>query len=124
MKVAGIINWFGVADLVKASEGWDSSFLKQVIPQNTNRDSLLRLCSPVTYITSSSPPVITIHGDLDKAANYEQAPLLQEKLNAAGVKNYLFTVKGKKHGNFDPADMTAIYKEVWKFLHEIGVESK
>ncbi|MEO5562222.1 MAG: hypothetical protein ABIR18_02280 [Chitinophagaceae bacterium] len=50
------------------------------------------------------------------------APLLRDVLNEAGVKNYLFTVKGKKHGNFDAGDMTAIYKEVWKFLGEIGIK--
>lgn len=124
MKVAGIINWFGVADLNVAAKGWDASFLKQVTKGDPNPDSLLRLCSPTTYIDSSSPPAITIHGDQDKMANYEQAPLLRDKLNRYGVKNYLFTVSGKKHGNFDPQEMTDIYRQIWKFLDEIGVASK
>jgi acetyl esterase/lipase len=124
LKVAGIINWFGVPDLVRASKGWDPAAYKRAVGPVSNPDSLLRLCSPVTYITPGSPPVFTIHGDQDKAAPYEQAPLLRDMLNKAGVKNELFTVKGKKHGNFDPADMTAIYKELWKFMDEIGVRSK
>jgi acetyl esterase/lipase len=116
MKVAGIINWFGVADLNLAAKGWDAAFLRSSTSNASNPDSLLRICSPVTYIDSASPPVFTIHGDQDKIANYEQAPLLQEKLNHYGVKNYLFTVKGKKHGNFDPEEMTAIYQQLWKFF--------
>jgi acetyl esterase/lipase len=123
LKVAAIINWFGVPDLVLAAKSWDSAHLKEVVKNDPHPDDLLRLCSPINYITSSSPPVITIHGDQDKAARYEQAPLLHDKLNKFGVKNYLFTVKGKKHGDFDGEEMTAIYKEVWRFLKENGVES-
>ncbi len=122
LKVAGIINWFGVADLAKASKSWDAGYYKQVVGDSSHADRIFRLSSPVNYITSASPPVISIHGDQDKAAPYDQAPLLHNKLKQAGVKNYLFTVKGKKHGNFDPADMTTIYKEIWKFLKEINVE--
>jgi hypothetical protein len=39
-----------------------------------------------------------------------------------GVKNYLLTIVGKKHGNFDGFEMTLAINEIWKFLHEIGVE--
>jgi acetyl esterase/lipase len=125
MRVAGIINWFGVADLISAKDSskWDPKFYKQVVGSCSNPDSLLRICSPVTYINASSPPVFTIHGDQDRAAHYSQAPLLQDKLNKAGVKNYLFTVKGKKHGNFDAREMTDIYVQIWKFMDEIGVHS-
>jgi acetyl esterase/lipase len=121
-EVAGIINWFGVADLAKAATSWDAGFYKVVGGDSAHAKEVFRLCSPVNYITASSPPIITIHGDQDKAAPYEQAPLLHNKLKQAGVKNYLFTVKGKKHGNFDARDMTDIYKVVWQFLKEIQIE--
>ena len=65
---------------------------------------------------------MTIHGDLDTAAPYAQAGILHDKLNAAGVKNKFLTIPGKKHGNFDPGERTAIFKDIWKFLKEIGVE--
>lgn len=124
IKVAGIVNWFGVADLAKASTSWDKSYFKQVAGDSSHADSIFRLSSPVNYITGASPPVITIHGDQDRSAPYDQAPLLHDQLKRAGVKNYLFTVKGKKHGNFNANEMTAIYKDIWKFLKEIGVEKK
>jgi acetyl esterase/lipase len=122
LKIAGIINWFGVADLTKASASWDANYYKQVAGDSAQAADIFRLTSPVNYITSSSPPIITIHGDMDKAAPYDQAPLLHNKLKESGVENYLFTVHDKKHGNFDNTDMTAIYKEIWKFLKEIGIE--
>jgi acetyl esterase/lipase len=122
LKVAGIVNWFGVADLVKASKTWEADYYKEVGGDSTHADSIFRICSPINYITSSSPPIITIHGDQDKSAPYDQAPLLQNKLNESGVKNYLHTVTGKKHGNFDAKEMTDIHRDIWKFLKEIGVE--
>ncbi len=122
IKVAGIINWFGVADLNLAAKGWDTSFIRLATSNSSNPDSLLRLCSPTTYIDSSSPPVFTIHGDQDKIVNYVQAPLLRDKLNHYGVKNELFTVANKKHGNFDPDEMTDVYRQLWKFLDGIGIK--
>ncbi|MEO5562223.1 MAG: alpha/beta hydrolase [Chitinophagaceae bacterium] len=73
MKVAGIINWFGVVDLKKVSQTWDAEYYKQVGGDSTHADSIFRLCSPVSYVRSTSPPIITIHGDQDKAAPYERA---------------------------------------------------
>jgi acetyl esterase/lipase len=122
LKVAGIINWFGVADLVKASASWDAGYYKLVAGDSASAGNIFHLSSPVNYITSSSPPVITIHGDQDKAAPYDQAPLLHNKLKQAGVKNYLLTITGKKHGNFDSDEMTTAQKEIWNFLKEIGIQ--
>ena len=122
LKVAGIVNWFGVADLARAAKSWDINYYKQVAGDSANAQNIFRLTSPINYVNSSSPPVITIHGDQDKAAPFDQAPLLHKKLSAMKVKNYLFIVTGKKHGNFDATDMTAIYKELWKFLKKIDVE--
>jgi acetyl esterase/lipase len=122
LEVAAIVNWFGVADLVKASAGWDENYLSQVVPNPTHRDSILSVTSPIQYISAASPPVMTIHGDQDTAAPYAQGVLLHEKLNAVSVKNYFLTIRGKKHGNFNATEMTMIQKDIWKFLKEIGVE--
>jgi acetyl esterase/lipase len=121
LKVAGIINWYGVVDLKKTSAGWDSSYLNQVAPV-AHRDSILKIASPIEYVTKNSPPIMTIHGDLDVSAPYEQGILLHDKLKALGNKNYFMTIPGKKHGNFSPEEMTEIHQNIWKFLGEIGVE--
>lgn len=124
LKAAAIINWFGVADLNRAAKTWDSTYYKFVTKGDVQAESMLKMCSPVTYINSSSPPVITIHGDQDKSAPYDQAPWLHEKLKQAGVKNFLHTIPGKKHGNFDGKEMTEAYKDIWKFLEEAGIIRK
>ena len=122
LKVAGIVNWFGVADLKKASQGWEADYINQVAPNASERDSILSVTSPIQYVTKDSPPIMTIHGDLDTSAPYDQGVLLHDKLKELGNKNYFLTIPGKKHGNFDDAEMTMIHKDIWKFLKEIGVE--
>ncbi|MDR3713359.1 MAG: alpha/beta hydrolase [Puia sp.] len=121
VSVAGIINWFGVPDLQRALKPSDAS--RFMGGGTTNADSVFRVCSPITYITAASPPVMTIHGDQDPLVPYDQALLLRDTLTKLGVKNGLFTVEGKKHGNFDAAEMTAIFDQIWEFLDEIKVSS-
>jgi acetyl esterase/lipase len=122
LKAAAIVNWFGVGDLNKAAKTWDSTYYNFVTKGSPQADNILKISSPITYITSSSPPVITIHGDQDKAASYDQAPWLHEKLKEAGVKNLLHTIPGKKHGNFDGKEMSEAYEDIWKFLKESGIQ--
>jgi acetyl esterase/lipase len=122
LKVAGIINWYGSVDLVQASKNWTPALYKLAVGNGEYADSILKITSPINFITSTSPPVITIHGDQDKTALYSQALLLHSQLKKTGVKNYLLTIPGKKHGNFDGFEMTHAQNEIWKFLHEIGIE--
>jgi len=67
-------------------------------------------------------PVITIHGTEDATVPYSQAVLLHEKLEEANVINQLYTVKGRKHGNFNVEDMSSITKATFDFLKEQGIE--
>ncbi len=122
LRVAVVINWFGVADLNEASEDWDMGFRSLVAGTDSIRaQELLKQCSPVTYIDSNSVPVLTIHGSEDKAADYKQAVLLHRLLDQNKVKNKLWTIKGKKHGNFDPQEMTAAVQQIWKFIETESV---
>jgi hypothetical protein len=57
LKVAGIINWFGVTDLAKASTSWEAKNYKQVVGDSLYADSIFKVASPVNYVTASSPPV-------------------------------------------------------------------
>jgi len=120
LKVAAIVNWFGVADLEKASETWSEEYILEVVKDINDKDRVLQLASPIHYLNTETPPIMTIHGDQDKAAPYNQGVLLHEKLNELGLTNYFLTIPGKKHGNFDEKEMTMIQKEIWKFLGENG----
>lgn len=121
LRVAAIVNWFGVVDLKKTASSWDSAYLHAIAPNEVHRDSILRIASPITYLKKESPPIMTIHGDQDKSAPYEQGVLLHEKLEEIGTTNHFLTIPGKKHGNFSSEEMTMIFSEIWSFLKEQGI---
>ena len=122
LKVAGVINWFGVTDLVKASVKWDAAFVSAIIPDSLERTNSLIAVSPTNYITKASIPIMTIHGDQDMMTPHDQGVMLHEQLKVLGIKNNLLTIHGKGHGNFDGAEITMIFNEIWKFLKEIDIE--
>jgi acetyl esterase/lipase len=124
LKVAAIINNYGPVDLVKLladprvmknSDRWFKGI--------ANLQELARKISPVYYINSSSAPVFTSHGDKDPTVPYEQAILLRNALDRAGVPNELFTVKGAGHGQFEDADKKEINRRLALFLKEkVGIK--
>lgn len=124
LKVAAVINWSGITDVKKLAEHWNSpKFTADLVGDLSRKAEIFRLCSPLTHITATVPPVLTIHGDADRVVPFEHATLLHEALTTAGVKNELHVVKGKKHGGFDEQDLTESFRAIWKFLDEVGVTS-
>jgi dipeptidyl aminopeptidase/acylaminoacyl peptidase len=75
----------------------------------------------LTRVSPSVPPVLTIHGDADQVVPFIQATLLHDALNQCGVKNKLHVVKGKRHGDFDEAEMAENFRVIWRFLDENGI---
>ena len=61
-----------------------------------------RSASPITYITPNDPPFLIIHGDKDEIVPLEQAKILNQKLNEAGVKNQFIIVEGGNHALQSP----------------------
>ncbi|MFA5834861.1 MAG: alpha/beta hydrolase [Bacteroidota bacterium] len=123
LKVAAVINWFGVSDIGKLMSFWNSkSFTEKLVGDTTKKEEIFRLCSPLTYINPSAPPVLTIHGDADNSVPFVHATLLHESLQKHGVKNTLIVLQGKKHGDFSEKEMSDNFKAIWKFLKEIGIE--
>jgi len=122
LRVAAIINWYGVSDLDRLMKGWNSEdTVKLMVGDLSQKQRLFQLCSPLNHVTSTVPPVITIHGDRDAVVPLEQATLLHAALNKAQVKNRLLTVKGRKHGDFNDKELGDVYGEIWKFLKEAGI---
>jgi acetyl esterase/lipase len=68
-------------------------------------------------VDRSSPPTIMVHGTEDRLVAYQNAVDLAEKLNAAGVKNELVTIKGAGHTPFGHVD--DFEKNITRFLFEV-----
>jgi acetyl esterase/lipase len=122
LKVAAVINWFGISDVGRLMAHWNSAnFVTNLVGDISKKEEIYRTCSPLTHVTPTVPPVLTIHGDADRVVPFVQATLLHDALNQNGVKNELHVVKGKKHGNFDEREMSEVFQAIWKFLDEAGV---
>jgi len=122
LRVAAIINWYGVSDLDRLMKGWNSEgYTRLMVGDLAEKQRLFQLCSPLQHIASGLPPVISIHGDQDPVVPIKQSILLHRALDKVQVKNRLLTVKGRKHGDFDEKELAGLYADIWKFLKEVGI---
>jgi acetyl esterase/lipase len=121
-KVAAIVNWYGITDVVDMLSGANArSYAVQWVGGGKNREDLAKSVSPLTYVRSGLPPILSIQGDADPIVPYSQNVKLHEMLTKAGVMNELYTIPGGGHGNFKPDERTKAYAKIKEFLAKQGL---
>lgn len=124
-KVAAIINWYGITDVVDMLSGPNArSYAVQWVGSGKGAADVAKAVSPMTYVRADLPPILNIQGDKDPIVPYSQNVRLQEALTKAGAKSELFTVPAGGHGNFRPEERTAIYAKIREFLARNGLLQK
>ena len=74
LKVAAIINWYGVTDVVDLFEGPNQEgFAVRWLSARDNSKETARRVLPLQYVRAGLPPILTIHGDADTIAPYDHA---------------------------------------------------
>ncbi len=122
MKVAAIVNWFGIGDVADLLEGPNAkNYAREWFGSLTNAEQLAKQLSPVNYVRAGLPPIITIHGENDDVAPYSHAVRLHSLLDKAGVPNKLITIRGRKHGGFNREELVQSYAAIREFLHKQGL---
>ena len=122
VKVAAIVNWFGIGDVADLLDGPNArNYAREWFGSMSNPEQLAKQLSPVNYVRTGLPPIITIHGELDDVAPYNHAVRLHAALDKAGVPNRLVTIKGRKHGGFSRQEMLDSYAAIREFLHKQGL---
>jgi acetyl esterase/lipase len=122
MKVAAIVNWFGITDVKEILSGPDKqNYAASWIGSQSDPERLADRVSPLTYVRKDLPPILTIHGDNDELVPYSHAVRLDKALEKAGVQHKLITIPGGRHGGFTPDQMKMIYAEIRGFLKQVGV---
>ena len=124
LRVAAMINWYGVTDVGDLLEGpnmtsWGVSWLGS----RADRTELAKRVSPLTYVREGLPPVFTVHGDADRSVPHDHAVRLHAALDRAGVQNELHTVPGGGHGRFNRPEMLEIYGKIHRFLVAHGLST-
>lgn len=122
VKVAAIVNWFGIGDVADLLEGPNArNYAREWFGSMSNAEQLAKQLSPVNYVRAGVPPIITIHGEHDDVAPYSHAVRLHSLLDKAGVPNQLVTIRGRKHGGFSREEMADSYTRIREFLRKNGV---
>lgn len=120
LKVAAVVNWFGITDAADLLSGPDRrTYAIEWLGGQANPVAMAKRVSPLTYVRPGLPPIITIQGDADPTVPYSNAVRLHQALDKAGDVNQLVTVRGGKHGfqAFNDADTLDAYRQVFAFLY-------
>lgn len=119
MKVAAIINWYGITNVNDVIQGENvKNYAVMWMGSQPNSAEVAKKVSPLSYVREGLPPILTIHGDKDSVVPYSHATRLKEALDKAKVTNKLFTIKNGDHGMFELKDYILANEEIWKFLKE------
>lgn len=117
VKVAAIINWYGITDVADLLEGKNQKgYAVTWLGSQSNRLEVAARVSPLSYIRKDLPPILTIHGDADPTVPYSHGVRLHEALSKAGAATQLLTIPGGKHGGFTREENGKIYLTIREFL--------
>ncbi len=104
VKVRTVVNIYGPSDLalgyysggsLRFSQNAMNLFLGGPPEQYPDR---YRDMSPITYINVTTPPTITLLGTSDRIVSVNQAEVLTQKLQAAGVEHETYLLPATDHG--------------------------
>ena len=116
-KVAAIVSWYAVTDVVDVLEGaHQQTYAVRWLGSQPDSTGVARRVSPLEYVRAGLPAILTIHGDADQVEPYTHAVRLHEALEAAKLPNQLFTIPGRGHGNFTREERIRIYATIREFL--------
>jgi acetyl esterase/lipase len=110
-RVSGVANFFGPTDfLAEIGQPSDLDRTRPDAPEALliggpllDRPATARAASPVSYVGSDDPPVLTVHGTDDRTVPYDQGVRIDAALRRAGVPSTLVTIEGGGHGDFGAA---------------------
>jgi acetyl esterase/lipase len=120
-KIAAVVNFYGITDVADQLEGPHmQKYAITWLPEQEGRRELAKRVSPITYVRKDLPPILTLHGDVDKTVPYEQGADLTRELKKAGADARLITVSGAGHG-FPQATLDEQFEHIFAFLKEKGV---
>jgi len=103
--VQGVVDYFGPADFILRSKSQPQitdqpkGLVYQLLGGSvTGNKDLARLASPVTHVGPGDPPILIIHGEMDRQVLPDQSQRLFNLWRANGLDAQLHIEPGKGHG--------------------------
>ena len=123
LKVAAIVDWFGIADVSEFLGPVGShSLANDWIGTQADSAQIARQVSPIAYVRKGVPPIISLHGDADPIVPFEGKRLFHQALESVGADHKLIPIPGGGHGIFKPEQNLEGYAAIWDFLASRGLE--
>jgi acetyl esterase/lipase len=118
-RVTCVVNFCGPTDFLLFDDktfagGRIASLLGGKI---ADKQAEAKVASPITYVTKDDPPFLTVHGSVDDVVPVQQAEVLHERLQAAGVDSHIAIVEGAGHGFGGPEVFRRVSDFLAKHLH-------
>lgn len=85
-------------DLRGLNQGAVVSFMERTANRTPEDVKVYAAASPITHVSSSSPPVLLLHGDSDDTVPFQQSVAMEAALRTANVPVKLMRVAGGEHG--------------------------
>ena len=122
LKVAAIVNWYGITDVKDLLEGENVRYYAlEWMGNQSDRLEIAERVSPINYVHSQLPPIFTVHGDADLSVPYNHAVKFHEALDQVNVPNQLLTIPGGDHGRFSYGENVNISENIESFLRKYGL---
>jgi acetyl esterase/lipase len=110
-----VVNFYGISDLTPLLQRPE---IRDVL--SGNREAEARALSPLTYVRSGLPAVLSIHGTADPLIPISQTEALTSALRQAGSEAYEVAIESVTHG-FTEGQQELAYKSVFDFLRRRGI---
>lgn len=101
--VQGAAIWYGAFDLADARTPRGSALGPAIFERvlGCEPDACATpsaAASPITYVSSATPPMLLIHGTADTAIPIRQSEAMAARMHAAGARAELVPIAGSEHG--------------------------
>ena len=121
IKIAAIVNWFGITDIAGIDShyresGETSNYAALWVGSSDRMATISDMYSPLKRIGAGMPAVISIHGTDDSVVPYTQAIEMHMTLNNFKIRNELVRIDGGKHLGFSEQEFQLIYNRIFSFL--------
>lgn len=128
VAVRTVVNIYGPTDLRLLFETSPAADIRDALRQYVGGSPAdyperYRLASPVTFVSASSPPVITVEGLSDRIVPADQAEALDRALGAAGVRHETYLLPGADHvfdANWGAISTEIARRKIMAFLEKYG----
>ena len=121
VQVKAIVDFFGPTDMTDlynnpASPAIPSSSIALIVGTTpTINPTLYQQSSPITFVSTTSPPTIILQGGLDQLVSPSQSVALRNKLQTMGVVNQYVYYPLENHG-WTGSNLTDSFNKIEAFL--------